>query len=186
MQLTFRQIPPYTLQDANLIANWFNQEDLRKTMSTWVRSRTHTSDSIAITLEESDPIFEHLFMIEVQEQNQDHPIIIGHAGIDGIDTLDKRAELFYCIGDSLYRGKGLSYQITNYLSHYAFNTLNLNSLIAGVVQGNDASMKPLIKNGFIQTGIYPEYNCIDGIYHDELLFSLTKKQYLTNSAIQQK
>ncbi len=182
MQLQFRQIPPYTPNDAQLIATWFNQEQVRKTMSTWVRSRVHTQESIAVTLEESETSFEHLFMIEVQEPNQNQPIIIGHAGIDGIDQMDQRAEIFYCIGEPNYRGRGLSHQITNYLANHAFNTIGLNSLVAGVVAGNDASMKPLLKAGFIQTGTHPEYNCIDGKFYDEILFSLTKKQYNTKSS----
>ena len=163
--ITLRKIPPAKNDDASLIATWYNDPVLRRYMSTWVRSRTHSTQSIEQSLKDSDPTFEVLFMIEFEGR------AIGHAGIDDINPHDKRAELFYCIGDPTFRGKKLSYDIVEELCTYGFEVLKLESMIATVMVTNEASTKALLRNGFILVGRIPRYNFVDDDFEDELIFS---------------
>ena len=79
------------LKDAAIVARWFNDSENVKYMSTLVRCRHHTKESVELELKESDPDFERLYMI----YEDGNPDPIGQAGIDDMDLNDKRAEIFF-------------------------------------------------------------------------------------------
>ena len=55
---------------------------------------------------------------------------IGQAGIDELDFLDKRGEIFFLIGNEAEKGKGYSHETIRLLIDFAFKRLKLNSLYA--------------------------------------------------------
>lgn len=161
------------VKDAPLITKWFNDTETVKFMSTVVRCKLHTDESIEHQIKMSNPDFERLFMVCLE----DRPEPIGHAGIDELDFYDKRGELFLLIGEKSERGKGYGVQIVNQLLDFAFNELKLNSVFATVTCVNKPSMAAFEKAGFSKIGVCREFNFIDGKFWDELFYDITLKDY---------
>ncbi|MBN2567554.1 GNAT family N-acetyltransferase [Candidatus Woesearchaeota archaeon] len=169
-QLSLRPVEP---ADAPLLARWFNDYENIKWMSTFVRCRKHTTEELRQDIVSSDPSSERLFM--VYDEWGIEPI--GHAGIDGIDQHDRRAEIFFLIGDRANQGKGYGRMILRLLIEQAFDAMGLNSLFATAAVENHASVRLLESGGFRRIGIRREFNLVDGAFVDEVFLDMTRKDY---------
>lgn len=167
--ITLREV---VASDAEFIARWYNDSENIRYMSTVVRARKHTVASVKKDIETSDPGFERLFMVEADGE------IIGHCGIDDIDSHDQRAEIFFLIGIEDARGKGIGKEIGRLLLENAFRKMDLNSLYATAAVENEASIRILEHLGFKRIGIRREYNKIGDKFVDEVLFDMLKEEYL--------
>ena len=87
---------------------------------------------------------------------------VGTISLDGIDWINKKAELAYMIGEQSHWGVGLATEAVSLVSEYAFNRLNLHKLEAGVIDGNDGSIRVLEKNGFKKYATVPEDYWLEG------------------------
>lgn len=164
---------PMRLEDAKLVSDWYNDPETRKYMSTVVRGYTYYPRDIKKEIKENDPRKERWLIICLK--SNDKPI--GQAGIDELDFLDKRGEIFFLIGDKVEKGKGYSHETIRLLIDFAFKRLKLNSLYATATVKNLPSIKVLERAGFRKIGVRREYNYIGGKFWDEILYDLTKKDY---------
>ncbi|MFH1276546.1 MAG: GNAT family protein [Candidatus Woesearchaeota archaeon] len=160
------------LRDAEIIANWFNDQNNVQFMSTVVRCLHHTKESVENDIKNIDLNFERLFIVELENES------IGYAGIDDIDFDDKKGEVFVIIGDKDQQGKGYGQQVMKLLLKVAFDELKLNSLFATVTVENKASSIMLQKSGFKEIGIRREYNYINGKFVDEIFYDLIRRDYM--------
>src|ERR1051325_603928 len=78
------------------------------------------------------------------------------AGMIGLirqgDVYRHSAEIGYWLGGD-FHGKGIATEAIRLVCHHAFNDLGLRRLFASVFEGNYASQKVLLKNGFEIEGI---------------------------------
>lgn len=103
-------------------------------------------------------------------QGQDHIRYIGTASMSSIDWVSRRAEIGYMIGDKNYWGVGIATEVVALLSNYALNRLNMNKVEAGVVEGNEGSVKVLKRNGFREYCRIPQEYYLEGKYLDAIRF----------------
>ncbi len=168
---------PMRMEDAGLVAKWYNDKETRRYMSTTVRGYIYYPRDIKKEIRENNPTEEQWFMVCLKSDNKP----IGQAGIDDLDFMDWRGEIFFLIGDKDEKGKGYSKEIVRLLLDYAFKKLKLNSLFATVTIENIPSLKVLEKAGFKKIGIRREYNRIGGKYLDEVFLDFTAKDYKQSS-----
>ena len=71
-----------------------------------------------------------------------------------------------------YQGKGITTQAVSLVIDYAFNTLGLHRIEAGVMPSNIASQRVLEKNGFIKEGLCQKNVHINGRWEDHYLYGL--------------
>jgi ribosomal-protein-alanine N-acetyltransferase len=71
-----------------------------------------------------------------------------------------------------YQSKGITTQAVALVIDYAFNTLNLHRIEAGVMPTNIASQRVLEKNGFKQEGLCQKNVHINGRWEDHYLYGL--------------
>lgn len=161
--------------DAGLIARWYNDRENIKYMSTVVRCKSHTTESLEAELRSARECREQLFMVCLKEDGRP----IGHAGIDDIDMNDRRGEVFFLIGERSEQGKGYGKEIARQLLDLAFTEMHLNTLFATVTVENAASLSVLEWAGFKRIGIRREYNFIDGRYLDEVFLDITFSDHLS-------
>ena len=69
-----------------------------------------------------------------------------------VDIYRHAAEIGYWLGTA-FREKGIITEAIGLVCHYGFNQLNIIRIFANVFEGNDASRKALLKNGFEIEGI---------------------------------
>lgn len=98
------------------------------------------------------------------------PFYIGTISVNNIDWVSRKCDIGYLIGDKKYWGKGISTRTIALVVKYVFDTLGLNKVTAGVVDGNIGLIKALTKNGFIEYGINPQDHFLDGKLLDTHLF----------------
>jgi RimJ/RimL family protein N-acetyltransferase len=75
------------------------------------------------------------------------------------------------------RNKGIGYKAIAMLIDYAFNQLNLNCLIANILNYNTASQKLFEKSGFVLEGTLRKRVFKNGAYQDLLSYSLLRSDY---------
>ena len=82
--------------------------------------------------------------------------------------------------DRDHRGKGYGTAAVRILLRYAFFERRLNKFNDLVLEGNAASASMLIKLGCIQEGVRRQVIYTNGQYFDEILFGLTKEEFIEN------
>lgn len=161
------------LEDADILSKWFNNKENIKYMSTIIRCKPHSKESVKNEIENYDDNYEKLFMVYLKGFEKP----IGHIGIDDIDFDDRRAEIFFLLGEKEDKGKGYGIAMARLLLDYAFNKLKLNSLFASSTVDNKPAISILENVGFKRIGIRRQYNYINKKFYDEIFFDITREDY---------
>ena len=88
------------------------------------------------------------------------------------DVYRKSAEIGYWIGEQ-YWGKGITSKAVKLIVDYGFSNLDIIRIFTGIFDFNIASQKVLIKNGFVNDGIFKNAIYKNGRLCDEIRFSIT-------------
>ena len=105
--------------------------------------------------------------IELVERGE----MIGTVGLLRFAFEHRRAELGYEIARRWW-GRGLAPEAAAAVIRYGFAVLGLHHIEAGVLPGNDASVRVLNKLGFLEEGIRRDYLYFNGRFHSFRWFSL--------------
>lgn len=104
---------------------------------------------------------------------------VGRINLTNIDEINGTFQIGILI-DRDYRGKGYGTAAMKILLEYAFMERRLNKYCGSIVEGNIGSSKMHKKLGCHQEGICRQNIYMSGHYVDEILFGLTKENYLNN------
>ena len=104
--------------------------------------------------------------------------MIGYAGICNISSLNKSGEYFIFIGDKSMWGNGIGCETTKQILKIAFIDNDLNRLMLTVSEPNIGGVKAYQKAGFISEGKCRQACFRDGAFHDRLIMSVLKEDYL--------
>jgi ribosomal-protein-alanine N-acetyltransferase len=105
--------------------------------------------------------------IELVERNE----MIGTVGLLRFDFEQRRAEVGYEIARRWW-GRGLAPEAAGAVVRYGFSVLGLHRIEAGVLPGNDASVRVLQKLGFVDEGTRRDYLHVKGRFRTFRWFSL--------------
>jgi RimJ/RimL family protein N-acetyltransferase len=97
---------------------------------------------------------------------------IGNIKLGSINLVHKTGEVSYFIGDKSSWGKGFATEVVAALTGYAFNSLQLRYLKAGVYSENTVSAKVLEKVGYRKQGVLKQALILDGKENDHCLYTL--------------
>jgi ribosomal-protein-alanine N-acetyltransferase len=100
-----------------------------------------------------------------------HSEMIGTVGLLRFDFEHRRAEVGYEIARRWW-GRGLTREAVAAVIRYGFSVLGLHRIEAGVLPGNDASVRVLQKLGFLEEGARRDYLYAKGRFHSFRWFSL--------------
>ena len=95
---------------------------------------------------------------------------IGLIDIFDFDPKNNRAGIGILIQDNQDRNAGHGSEALQLLLQYSFYNLNLNQMYANINPENIASLALFTKFGFQKIGVKKNWNLVDGIYKDEVLF----------------
>ncbi|MBL8885165.1 MAG: GNAT family N-acetyltransferase [Phycisphaerales bacterium] len=104
--------------------------------------------------------------------------LMGAIGLVGVPR-HKRAEMGYWLGVPFW-GQGFMSEAARAVVGFAFETLGVNRLEAGVFDGNEASAKVLRKAGFVEEGVLRARFLKDGKFVDERMFANLKPASCTS------
>lgn len=104
---------------------------------------------------------------------------IGLIQLNSIDYISGTAIWGFVIGDSGNQGKGYSVEAPTLLFNYAFNILNLRKIFGYPIAFNKGTLRMHQKIGnFKEEGILKKHVYFDGLYHDVLILSLFKEDFI--------
>ncbi|MDO8183796.1 MAG: GNAT family protein [bacterium] len=103
--------------------------------------------------------------------------LIGTAGLHGIDRKNLTATGGIAIGEKSFWGKGYGSEAEMLLASYAFLTLNLRKINAGVFSNNSRSLKAAIKGGAVEEGRRKKQFYVNGEYVDEIILAVFKEDW---------
>lgn len=102
--------------------------------------------------------------------------LVGTCGYFRWDKQHRRAETGYDLWKAHW-GKGLMPEAIAVLIRYGFTGMNLHRIEATTHTGNARSQRVLEKLGFQREGILRDFYQQDGIYNDQVLFSLLRPEW---------
>jgi [ribosomal protein S5]-alanine N-acetyltransferase len=102
---------------------------------------------------------------------KDEPELIGTIGYWKLDKHNYRAEIGYMIHAD-WAGKGLMQEAMTAVIDYGFSEMKLHSIEANVNPANEASIKLLERNKFVQEAYFKENYYYDGRFLDSVIYSL--------------
>jgi len=102
--------------------------------------------------------------------------LIGTCGYHKWKPQHHHAEIGYDLWPD-YWGQGLMPEALTALLRFGFEELDLHRVEATTHTQNERSQRVLAKLGFRREGILREYYCRDGIYNDQVLFSLLRREW---------
>jgi RimJ/RimL family protein N-acetyltransferase len=102
--------------------------------------------------------------------------VIGIITLKDIDWRNKKAELGYWLGKK-YWGKGIMTEAVGLILCHGFRDLKLHRIYAYIFEKNTASEKVLRKSGFTLEGKKRDVRFRNGKWHNELMFSILRKEY---------
>lgn len=104
--------------------------------------------------------------------------IIGSAGFHTWNKDHFKAELGYDIREDEHKRKGFMTEAVNSILHYGFTELGLRRVEACIGPDNQASLGVVNHFNFRQEGHLRAHYFKDDIFHDSLIFSLLKEEFM--------
>jgi [ribosomal protein S5]-alanine N-acetyltransferase len=102
----------------------------------------------------------------------DNGLHIGNIVITGLNSVHKRAEITYVVGNTDYWGKGVASYAISEIVKKSKTDYKLNKLYAGLAEGNVASARVLEKNGFKLEGKRLNHLFYGGEFHNQLDYGI--------------
>ena len=155
-----------SVDDTETYVKWMN--DFRVTDGLGSSARMVSPDSERKWIE--DNIDNYQYAIVRKEDN----VLLGNCGLQEINRLHQYAEVGIFIGDEECRGMGYGSEALKLLTDYAFDYLNINSLMLKVFAFNDRAVACYKKVGFKEIGRRRSCYYLNGEFHDELFMDLLR------------
>jgi RimJ/RimL family protein N-acetyltransferase len=157
-------LSPISMEDAEAYTAWLN--DLGT-------ARFLTVSSINLSLQGERDFLSRLgsgHNYAIVEKGSDQ--LLGNCGLSDIEDANRSAEVGIFIGSEAHRGKGYGTEALRLLCDYAFNALNLRSLMLRVYDYNERALACYRKVGFKEIGRRRQARFYAGAYHDVVLMDM--------------
>lgn len=100
---------------------------------------------------------------------------IGTAFIRDIDRKHRKGEYGLFIGEEVARGKGIGREVTQLMLEYGLGELGLHRIYSRVLENNEVSIRSALKGGLEREGLAIDDVCLDGVYHNVVMFGKVRK-----------
>ena len=151
---------------------WLNDTEVNQYMECRFEKATVKKLRDYINDKKNDP--DNLLLAIVSKAKNRH---IGNIKIGPINHIHKFAKIGIIIGEKSFWRRGFATEAVKLAVDYAFNTLGLHKLTAGVYANNTASVRVFEKSGFVKEGIEKKQYYCNGQYLDCVSFGLLKDEY---------
>ena len=165
-------LSPCQPEDAEKWVEWFN--DLEVTLP--LGDEAYAPCSLERMRDDVHAIAahqEHVFSIVDLESD----CLIGRCALFALDQVNRCAMLGIVIGEKDYWNRGYGRDAVEQLLDYAFNLLNLNSVMLGVFSFNQRGIRSYVKAGFHEIGRRRETRIIGDQKYDLVLMDILAEEF---------
>ena len=163
---------PLNENDIGLYTKWINDENVARGINLIHNIVTETQEKSWLL----HAYEKNRYQFVVVDKKNDKPI--GIYGLELKNNISKRYFFVGFIGEESYRGKGYGTEALKLLIKFAFEILNAHTLYTTIYQYNEASIRSINKIGFKKCGVFSESVYYNMKYHDEIIYEMTKQQYI--------
>lgn len=163
---------PYCEDDLDLIFEWFNNPVVTYYMFTGQRPQTKAAlrEFLEKDIQSEKNV---LFMVVDKESKQ----TIGVVGLYDIHPTAHKAEMRIIIGNKDFWGKGYGTEVTELITYYGFDRLNLNKIYLGFTEENKRAAGAYEKAGYTREGVLKEDIYRNSQYYDSVRMAILRKDY---------
>ena len=111
---------------------------------------------------------------------------IGYAGLYEINLTARKAEFRVFILEKSFWGRGLGTEVTELLTFYGFDRLNLNRIYLGFTADNKGAGKAYAKAGFKEEGILKQDIYRNSQYYDSIRMAVLRDEYYKKQYLEHK
>ncbi len=165
-------LSPVTPDDAALWARWLNDLAVALPLGDEAYATITLEDQRKVV---DDVCSHHDHVFTIVERHTDRAI--GRCMLFAINTTDRTAEVGIFIGEKDRWGQGNGTEAMRLLLDYAFNLLNLNSVMLGVFDFNERAIRSYRSLGFKEIGRRRQARIIAGRPHDVVLMDLLASEF---------
>lgn len=158
--------------DIPVIATWLNDPETTQTMFYGQRptNQERVRELILGQINSPDNV-----VLLVCDRKTKKPI--GFAGLYDIHPTAQKAEFRILIGEKDFRGKGYGTEITELLTFYGFDRLNLHRVYLGVTTTNKGGVRAYEKAGYCHEGVLKDDIYRNSQYHDSVKMAILRDDY---------
>lgn len=157
---------------ACLIAKWVNDEIVTYYMFTG--QKPQNSEQVAVDLKKQLESEKNVIFLVKDIKTQR---LIGHAGLYDINSTARKSEFRILIGEKDFWGKGYGTEITELITYYGFDRLNLNRIYLGYTAENKGAAKAYEKAGYTYEGTLKGDIYRNSQYYDSIKMAVLRKDY---------
>lgn len=172
-KIFLRPIEIEELQEiARLITKWVNDEIVTYFMFTG--QKPQNSAAIVADFKKQLEAQNNIIFLVVDIKTQK---AIGYAGLYEIHPTARKAEFRILIGEKDFWGKGYGTEVTELVTYYGFDRLNLNRIYLGYTAKNKNSGRVYEKAGYTYEGTLKEDIYRNSKYYDSIRMAILRKDY---------
>lgn len=164
-RLTLRKLVPSDVGMAYV--GWLN--DPETNMYTETRHETHTLETLLAYVKSFENRHNEYLLGIFEKDCGRH---VGNIKIGPVNLRHLFGSVGVIIGEKDCRGRGYATEAISLAVQFAFKQLGLHKLTAGVIRGNEASLRAFQKNLFVVEGVRREQNFCAGAWRDEMMLGL--------------
>lgn len=157
---------------------WLNNPDVTRHL-VGVRNHAHTTENVRNFIEAMIKSDTSIAFAITERQTGRH---VGNIKLGPIDNINNSSQISLFIGETDCWGKGYATQAINLAVSYGFSQLALNRIEAGVVRGNQASLKAFLRNGFTEEGVMRKAFKFEGEYQDNIWLGILSDEWRAHEA----
>ncbi|HEX3178529.1 MAG TPA: GNAT family protein [Methylomirabilota bacterium] len=163
---------PLSSGDAAVMAPWVNDDAVTYFMFTGQRPVTVDQLAESLRRQTEDPAHVVFFVCDRVSGAG-----VGTAGLYDINPTARKAEFRILLGAREFWNKGYGTEVTEALTFYGFDRLNLNKVWLGVTDDNKGGLRAYEKAGFRQEGRLRQELYRNSRYYDAIRMSVLREEY---------
>jgi RimJ/RimL family protein N-acetyltransferase len=172
-KISLRQIEVEELpQLSKLIAKWVNDGIVTYYMFTG--QKPQNSEQIVQDFKKQLDSGNNVIFLVVDFETEKP---IGYAGLYEINSTARKAEFRVLIGEKDFWGRGLGTEITELLTFYGFDRLNLNRIYLGFTADNKGAARAYEKAGYNHEGVLKQDIYRNSQYYDSVRMAILRDDY---------
>jgi len=157
------------MDDAGIMSGWKNDREVTKYLPPmYPASKMNQENYIKQVSRHGCSI---TFVMETEDE-----IPIGICSLDNIDWINSTAEIKVVIYAKNCWGRGYGYDAVNTLTNYGIYQMNLNTIYANILEGNERAIKCFEKAGYEIEGTLRQRVLKEGEYKNLVSLSITKRK----------
>lgn len=162
-------LSPINVDDAGRYCEWLNDMEVARTLTL-----AHMNISLGSEREALERLSrEHNYAIVLEDSDE----LIGNCGLTDVNHRDRACEIGVFIGNKGYWGQGYGPEAMKLLMGYAFDYLNMNTILLRVYSYNERAITAYRKIGFREVGTWRRAITLEGTEYDVVFMDMLAEEF---------